>query len=400
VPTYPAEAVEMLPSEWLRGKIALIGALIPGEDEHRTPASAFGPPTFGVDIHARALSQMLQGRAVPVSNQFPLLLSAAAGMAIAGVIVGSAWTGAWLVALGLTAAIGYAAACLTVYATTSSLAPIVPPLFAFATGGALARLWRGFAERRDRRALRALFSRFVGAPVVEQIMRDRDLFMSGGRPRPLELTATVLFADVAGFTGICESLAPEPLIAWLDTYLETMCALIIAQRGVVLRFVGDGILAAFGVPVPRKTDDQVTVDARDAARAAVAMEAAMNRLNDAWAADGLPVGGLRIGLHTGPVVAGSLGRGERIEFCLLGDTANVGARLEQLGKQFAANSRRYCTIVAGEPTWQRLGGEFAGRRIGDIPLRGRQAAMGAYRIDSSATARSPTAPSGQRDPIP
>src|SRR5208282_4684377 len=127
------------------------------------------------------------------------------------------------------------------------------------------------ADRRDRRALRALFSRFVSEPVVDQIMKERDLFMSGGRPRPQVLTATVLFADVAGFTTICEGLEPAPLIAWLDRYIDT-----------------------------------------NAARCALAMESAMDHLNDAWCAEGLPVGGLRVGVHTGPMVAGSLGQGARM----------------------------------------------------------------------------------------
>jgi class 3 adenylate cyclase len=87
------------------------------------------------------------------------------------------------------------------------------------------------------------------------------------------------------------------------------------------------------------------------------------------------------------MVAGSLGTGPRMEFCLLGDTANVGARLEQLGKEHAEPGPRYCTIVVGEPTWSRLGGTCPGIRIGDVLLRGRQAMMGAYRIDSAATRR-------------
>ncbi len=110
----------------------------------------------------------------------------------------------------------------------------------------------------------------------------------------------------------------------------------------------------------------------------------MEALNDAWAASGLPVGGLRVGLHTGPMVAGSLGTGARMEFCLLGDTANVGARLEQLGKDYAEPGPRYCTIVVGEPTWSRLGGAFPGIRIGEVMLRGRHAPMAAYRIDAAA----------------
>jgi adenylate cyclase len=73
-----------------------------------------------------------------------------------------------------------------------------------------------------------------------------------------------------------------------------------------------------------------------------------------------------------------------MEFCLLGDTPNVGARLEQLGKTLAEPGPRYCTIVAGEPTWSRLAGKFPGVRIGDVPLRGRRTTMGAYRIESAA----------------
>jgi class 3 adenylate cyclase len=127
------------------------------------------------------------------------------------------------------------------------------------------------------------------------------------------------------------------------------------------------------------------------------MESAMERLNDAWCADGLPAGGLRIGIHTGRMVAGSLGNGPRMEFCLLGDTANIGARLEQLGKEYAEPSPRYCTIVVGGPTWSRLDGAFPGIPIGEVMLRGRHTSMTAYRIDSAAARRAGEAGSGLTD---
>lgn len=387
VPIYPAQAVSLLPPGWLTGKVAIIGSRIAGSDEHRTPATLFGPPAFGVEIHAQVLSQLLAGRAVPAPPVPWIMIAAMLVLSVIGMTIGMR-CGAALTVL-LLAGVGglLVAADMVDYATTGVLIPILPPLLAFTLAGSGARAWRGFVERRDRRALRSLFSRFVSGQVVDEIMQHRELFMSGGRPRPMELTATVLYADVAGFTTICEQMAPEPLIAWLDAYIDAMSALITAHDGVLLRFIGDGILAVFGVPVPRRDEAEVTRDACNAAHCALAMERAMTELNDAWAAQGLPVGGLRVGVHTGPMVAGSLGTGARMEFCLLGDTANVGARLEQLGKDYAEPSPRYCTIVIGGPTWDRLHGALPGIRIGEVVLRGKQTPLPAYRIDSAAAGR-------------
>jgi adenylate cyclase len=385
IPTYPAESLRLLPPGWLNGKVALIGSLVPGSDEHRTLASAFGQPSFGVEIHAQVVSQLMDRRAVPAPAMPWPLIAATAGSAAMGTVVGFAFAG-FLAAAALTVlGLLLTASALAAYSAGLPFIPVVGPVVALASAGVAARAWRGRADRRDRRALRSLFSRFVSEPVVHEIMKDRDLFMSGGRPRPQELTATVLYADVAGFTTICEGMQPEPLIAWLDLYIDTMAGIIMAHDGVLLRFIGDGILAVFGVPVPRRDEAAITNDARNAARCALAMEQAMARLNDGWLAAGLPQGGLRVGLHTGPLVAGSLGTGPRMEFCLLGDTANVGARLEQLGKDYAEPGPRYCTIVVGGPTWSRLGAAFPGRELGEFPLRGRSATMAAYRIDSMAT---------------
>jgi adenylate cyclase len=384
MPTYPAEAVNLLPPGWFKGKVALIGSLIPGTDEHGTLLSAFGRPGFGVEIHAQVVYQLLHHRAIPApAILWPEILATSA-LAAAGAALGAALAGYLVAAAVVTLGVGFIVATLAAYAWSGVLIPIVAPLTALALAGGSARAWRGLADRRDRRALRALFSRFVSEPVVNEIMKDRDLFMSGGRPKPQELTATVLYADLAGFTTICEGMQPAPLIAWLDRYIDAMAEVIMAHNGVLLRFIGDGILAVFGVPIPRRDEAGIITDAQNAAQCALAMEQAMARLNDAWSGSGLPVAGLRVGLHTGPMVAGSLGTGARMEFCLLGDTANVGARLEQLGKDYAEPDPRYCTIVTGEPTWSRLVGRFPGIRLGEFTLRGTHNLMAAYRIDSAA----------------
>jgi class 3 adenylate cyclase len=386
-PVYPAEAVALLPPDWLRGRIALIGTLIPGTDQHRTPASAFDRPSFGIEVHAQILAQMLDGRARAAGGPWPAVVMTGL-MAAAGLLAGAVLRGRALILVLAGLVLSWPAAVLAAvaYGLGPAPGPGLAPVLACLVAGGGARAWRGRDERRDRAVLQSLFARFVSAPVAEAMLRERELFLSGGRPKPQELTATVLFADVAGFTAICESLPPEPLIAWLDRYIDTMVGIIMAEGGVVLRFVGDGILAVFGAPVPRRDVAEIAADARAAARSALAMEQAMRELNAAWRAEGLPEGGLRIGLHTGPMVAGGIGHGPRMEFCLLGDTANVGARLEQLGKQYGGEGPGCCTIMLGEPTWRLLGGEFAGLRVGEIELRNRRARMAAWRIDSNAAA--------------
>jgi adenylate cyclase len=387
-PIYPAETVHLLPKEWLRGKVILIGSLIPGSDEHRTLASTFFDPTFGVEIHAQVLAQILDGRTGAAAGRAATEATMVAILALLGAAIGVVSAGWVLIGALATSAILFSGGALVLYALGWPLVPLAAPHLALLLAAGGARAWRGRSERRDRTALRQLFSRFVSGPVVDEILRERDAFLKGGRPRPQQLVATVLFSDIAGFTPICESLAPEALIAWLDRYIDTMVQCITEHRGVVLRFVGDGILAVFGAPIPRTTEEEIASDALAAARCALAMEEAMRQLNDTWRNEGLPAAGMRVGIHTGPLVAGSLGNGPHMEYCLLGDTANTASRLEQLGKEHAEGPDAV-TIMVGDPSWRLFGGVVAGVPVGEVPLKGKRRRLLVHRIGSSALATAP-----------
>lgn len=377
-PVYPLHLVPTLPAGWLRGKVVLIGSLVPGEDEHRTPISIFARPTYGVEIHAQALSQMLEGRAAEAVDPW-LLRAIAAAAAIVGMALAAAGGGVAVVAgLVVLVSLLWAGAVMAFAAG----GPLVPPLsatLALGLGAGGMRFWRGRREARDRRQLMQLFSRFVSEPVAHELWRQRQAFFSGGRPRPQELTATVLFSDIAGSTTIGERLAPEPLIAWLDTYIDTMTQVVMVHHGVVLRFIGDGILAVFGVPVPRQNEAEITADARNAVQAALSMTAAMRRLNDRWRAEGRPTTAIRIGIYTGRLVAGSLGSGAHMEYCLTGDTANTAARIEAAGKAYSRGPED-SVILAGEPTMERLGDLFPAESLGELNLRGKERPVRVYRL--------------------
>lgn len=381
-PIYPAEAAAYLPPAWLDGRIVLIGTLIPGIDEHRTLVSAFGPPAHGVEIHAHILSQILEQRFAAASTAeigvAATALMAAGGMALAVVLNGWTMVGA-LIGLALLLWAG----AVAMFAAGGPLVPLLAPTLGLAVASGGVRFWRGRREQRDRQMLMQLFSRFVGEPVLTEILAERELLLAGGRPRPHELTATVLFSDIAGFTAVCERLEPEPLIAWLDRYFDTMVQPVFAHNGIVLRFIGDGILSVFGAPLPRRSEAEIAADAANAVRCALEMKRALDRLNEHWRSAGLPAAGLRIGIHTGPLVAGSIGSGPHMEYSVLGDTVNIAARLEALGKSYGSGSESECVILVGEPTWRRLDGAFRGAPVGDAVLRGKTQKVAIYRVDGA-----------------
>jgi adenylate cyclase len=383
-PVYPAHLLPLLPTSWLRGKITLVGSLVPGQDEHRTPLSLFSRPSYGVEVHAHALAQILDHAAT--DDGWWIAGAAAALAAAVGMMLAAVAGGPALVAGLVVLVLSIWAGAILLFAEGG---PMVLPMSSTLSLGLAAgsvRAWRGWRARRDQRLLSQMFARFVSAPVARELWRERTAFLAGGRPRPQELVATVLFSDVAGFTTLCERLAPAPLIDWLDRYIDAMVETIIAHDGAALRFIGDGILAVFGAPVPRRNEAEIDTDAQNAVRCALAMASAMRRLNEQWRAEGLPSAGIRVGVHTGPLVAGSLGRGEKIEYCLLGDTANTGARIEVLGKEHASGPED-CVVLAGAPTYQRLGNRFNARAVGEVLLRGKERPVGVYRIfDAAPTA--------------
>jgi class 3 adenylate cyclase/CHASE2 domain-containing sensor protein len=397
-PVYPAEAAAQLPRSWLEGRILLIGTLIPGIDEHRALISAFGPPAHGVEIHAHILSQILEGRAARASV-FPAGAAVTAAMAASGMGL-ALWLGGWTMVGGMVG-VGLLLWILAfaVFAAGGPLVPVLAPTLGLVLASGGVRFWRGRQEQRDRQMLMQLFSRFVGGPVLDQILSEREVLLAGGRPRPQELTATVLFSDIAGFTAVCERLEPAPLIAWLDRYFDTMVQPVFAHGGIVLRFIGDGILCVFGAPLPRRSEAEIAADATNAVRCALDMKRTMDMLNGEWRAAGLPGAGLRIGIYTGPLVAGSIGSGPHMEYSILGDTVNIAARLEALGKSFASGAIDDCVILAGEPTWNRLDGACRGEPVGEVILRGKTQKVAVYRIDTFDPEASQTAVASHRDAL-
>lgn len=353
-------------TEALRGKIVIVGATdaVLG-DVHKTPVSA--EPMPGPEVQANAVATLLSGAPLgeaPGGLDFALVLLLAAT--------------APLIALRtrvVTLAIA-AAALLVLYLVFAQLAfragtivAVVHPLLALLLGFAGAFAVKYLSEIRERRRTRKLFSRFVPEQVVDAVIdRSGDLRTGGER-----VVATVMFSDLRGFTAFCEDKPATLVTQVLNRYLSEMSDAIESHGGTVVSFMGDGIMAVFGAPV--ELPDH-------AARAvAAAREMAGPRLSsfNEWLAGRNLDAAFRmgIGVSTGEVMSGQVGSEGRLEYTALGDTTNVGARLEAMTKETGH------TILLSDATRDQLVDGDGLSRVGELSLRGRQAEVGVWTLDAT-----------------
>lgn len=227
----------------------------------------------------------------------------------------------------------------------------------------------GWANWRTRRMFvnlrkRDNLTRFLPRPVAERIMAQGDVPL-----RPVQREVTVLFTDIRDFTTLSENMAPAALLAFLDDYLGHMSQIVKGHDGVVNKFLGDGMLAFWGVP------DEDPHHAEQAMAAALHMRAKLRDINAARAEQGLAPIRVGIGIHTGVVAAGMLGGADQHEYTIIGDAVNVASRVEGLTRRLDTD------ILVTESTWNLVQGSFQGHRLAEEPVKGRSEPVVVYALD-------------------
>ena len=256
--------------------------------------------------------------------------------------------------------------------------PLAPPALAFLLTAALVTAYVTSLVRKERTLLMQIFSKHVSKEVAESLWQQREQFLQNGRPRSQKLVMTAFFSDLRGFTTVSERMDPQDLMDWLNLYMERMTGIIMAHGGIIDDFAGDGIKANFGLPLPEQSESVIREDALRAVRSALGMEKEMHRLNAHWQETGLPEVGMRIGIYTGPAVAGALGSSQRMKYTTIGDTINIASRLESYDKDLGKEA--LCRILIGESTLRYLGPEFQTERIGEVSLKGKEEKITIYRV--------------------
>jgi len=344
-----------VPASAIRGRIVLVGSIAPTlRDVFEVPQSRFSLGASqlmlpGVEVHAMrvaALLDRLRGDASLRIRMVPPWLGTGilALSLILGVVLGESFGGlrrSVLVVLTLATTLVIVDVGL-LYSQRLWL-ELTQPLASLLLMGSAAWLRRGMASQQQRAQFEKLLGQTTSPAVARQLWNQRDGLLSNGRFEGRLLPVTVVFSDLCGFTTVSEMLSPSDLLAWLNRAMAICVPAITHRGGMVNKFTGDGFLAVFGAPVSEGT----AVDAGAAVEAALEIQASLDGLNSALAAEGLPTMRMRVGIHSGDVLAGSMGSSERIEYALIGDTVNCASRLESLAKERHDNP---CRILVSSTT--------------------------------------------------
>ena len=223
------------------------------------------------------------------------------------------------------------------------------------------------AKAEFEKQVRTRLERYHSPALIEEVLRQGAGGTEEGIRRLRTAEATVLFADLVGFTAFAEDSTPEQAAELLNAFLNLSVEAIFAAGGTLDKFIGDCVMAFFGAPVPQPDH------AERAVRAAVDIQRSLQAWNADRAAQGLPGFAARVALNSGPVVVGDIGSARRVDYTVLGNTVNVAARLEAL-------VARPGEVVVGPETYRLLAGVIPTEPLGEFQLKGLQQKIIAHRV--------------------
>ncbi len=356
-----------------RDRIVIVGATAAAlHDLFTTPYSGAAAESgkggglgkmMGAEVHANILDNLLSNRYLrPIPDWATWLLVSA-------------------VSLGLLAAIFYLRVLLSVAASLAVLplylvvvqwsfrGSIQLPVVPFALGALLSMIlgfgYQYWIEGAEKRRIKQMFSRYVSKDVYQELLSNPKAAELGGTRR----LATVLFSDLRGFTTLSESRSPEMMIAQLNEYFSEMVEIVFAHRGTVDKFVGDMIMAIFNAPLP----DPLHADR--AVQCAVAMQRRLVGMNQEWKALGKPELHCGVGINSGDMIVGNVGSESIRSYTVIGDSVNLGARLESLCKEYKTD------IIISQNTRSLLNGDYSLVELGEVKVKGKEQAVRILSVD-------------------
>jgi len=355
-----------------KGKIVLVGATAIGIYDIRvTPFDHVFP---GLEVHANVVDSILKQHFLYRPNWvtlFDILAILIIGLALGIVLprVKALWGalagGLVLFAFTLSAKFLFQEQGIWVNMTYPLLNLILTYLGI--TG------YRYMTEEREKKKIRGAFQYYLTASVVDQMLKNPEKLKLGGEKKDL----TVLFSDIRGFTSISERMTPETLVKFLNEYLTKMTDIVFKYDGLLDKYMGDALMAIWGAPLDQPDH------AQRACYTALEMVDELWVLQKKWSAEGMPKLDIGIGINAGPMVVGNMGSERRFDYTVMGDSVNLGSRLEGLNKLYGTH------VIVSEMTYERVREEILGRELDSVRVRGKDQPVRIYELLSRYAQASP-----------
>ncbi len=359
---YASQAPGEDPSTWpktkaVANKLLMVGPFARGiaADEKTTPYGLM----YGVEIHANSLNTIIMNKFITEAHKWVNVLILFS-LVLLTAFVTSRLSTLWSALFTVISIMAYFIATSLIFDNFNIVLDFPSP----AIGGALTFisivLYRIMTEEKDKKRIKNMFGRYVSPAVVDQIL-DNPPELGG-----VDKNLTVFFSDIRGFTTLSETMTPQELVNHLNIYLTSMTDIILEFNGTLDKYVGDEIMCFWGAPIPQ--DEHALY----ACKCALKQMDALNKLNEGWPEEKrINIG---IGVNSGVMTVGNMGSLGRMNYTLMGDNVNLGARLEGTNKQYKTN------IIISEYTHALVKEHVIVRELDNIRVKGKNKPVLIYEL--------------------
>ena len=319
---------EMLDPSYWKGKVALVGASLPGlMDLRNTPVQE----TFaGVEVHANVIHSILQNEFVSITDANTNLWLILLICVFLGSLVSIPSKPLYTLPVPLIAIVAWVIFTYNEFLTGLVMWEIVRPAISIGSTYLGIFLYNFLIVEKDKRFLKNTFGTYISPELIDQMYDNKEEPQLGG----IEGYHTAFFTDIQSFSAFSEKLSASDLVELLNDYLTEMTDILLDNKGTLDKYIGDAIVAFYGAPAP--VDDHEYW----ACLTAVKMQERLAKLREKWQGEGDRWPEIvhhmqnRIGVNTGPMVTGNMGSTMRMNYTMMGDTVNLAARLEASAKQY------------------------------------------------------------------
>ena len=374
------------PSTWrptraADNKILMVGPFSAGmaEDEKLTPYGLM----FGVEIHANALNTIVMDRFLRHAPFWVDLAILVGAVLLTAIVASLLRNPLWSFGITIVAILVFFFVTTLVFDSQAFIVNFSSPALAMILTFVAVVVYRVLTEGREKRMITEMFGKYVSPQVVDELIETPPVL--GG----VEQEITVVFSDIRGFTDMSENMTSQELVKYLNGYLTAMTDVILEYNGTLDKYVGDEIMCFWGAPLPQK--DHRILACKCALRQMEALAEFNERMaylreNDPeWAFLPPKPIDIGIGINSGLMTVGNMGSAGRLNYTLMGDEVNAGARLEGINKQYGTN------VIVSENTWGEIRDQAIGRELDLIRVKGKQKPLLIYELADVAGGIEPTA---------